>query len=878
MDRLRASARRMVPTFELLEERMVLSTSPLPSSLDYATWRQQEYTIGTIQATGADWEVTTGQEMATGLSGPWASDAQANGLIGLPSVQQNYPFRGNGYSVAVIDTGIDYRHSALGGGWGTRVIAGYDFVNNDGDPMDDNGHGTHVAGIIGSSNATYAGVAPGVNLIALKVLGANGSGTFGDVEDALRWVMQYRQQYNIVAVNLSLGAGNYSSNPYGFLEDEFSALRGAGVFLAAASGNSFYSVGSQQGLGYPAISGNTVSVGAVWDASVGSVSWSSGAADYSTAPDRITSFTQRNSLLDILAPGAFITNTYLGGGYATLAGTSMATPVVAGAAALIRQALDAFGLSAQANQDGILAVMRNTGRWVNDGDDENDNVTNTGYSFPRLDLFGALNSLANQSNRPPVLGPLPDLAMSTRQDSITITLNGTDPEGATVRYTATTQDSAARLAAQYGFNASAAMVSNNYYLNTWGLNEKYFYDSAGRWNFILPDGTVWRWGGTIYSCTNIGAVDRSYYQDPALLFAAARSSANPATVSISGNQLTINPANGYTGILLVTVSASDGALSTARTFNLTVRNLAPTLPTIADRTMNSSQDLTTIALGASDPDGDPLSFTASATDAAYLLDAARGFSASADLIAANYYVNTWGLNEKYFVDSANRWHFILPDGTVWQWGGSIVSCTKIESLDRVYYQDPTRLWRAESYPSQPATATVNGGGTLTINPPAGYAGTLVVTVSASDGVSTARQSFRLNVSTNPPAAGGAGAAAIRATTERAGQAESVTDAGPASSRATNQSNGNLVGVLVSVSSAGASAENTVTGGVSATSEAAFEQSDDGVVDLTSEQIVPEPARGGDRLARTGSSSACTADRVDRFFEECDAVDPLALLV
>src|SRR5205085_660277 len=108
---------------------------------------------------------------------------------------------------------------------------------------------------------------------------------------------------------------------------------------------SFYA-SSSPGLDFPAISPDVVSVGAVWDGNFGSVAWASGARDFSTAPDRIASFSQRSSALSIMAPGAMVTSTYLNNTMQTMAGTSMATPVVAGAAAILHQALAAQGLAA----------------------------------------------------------------------------------------------------------------------------------------------------------------------------------------------------------------------------------------------------------------------------------------------------------------------------------------------------------------------------------------------------------------------------------------------------------------------------------------------------------------------------------------------------
>ena len=377
----KAARSRRGPRFERLEDLLLLSASPADDAA-HEIWRQSPVTLSDESVAAID---------ATPLGAVSAQSQPALDLIGANQVRQQYGYTGAGYSVAIIDTGLDYNHSAFAG----RYRGGWDFVDNDADPMDTNGHGTHVAGIIASADPQHLGVAPGAGIVALRVLGTNGSGNFGAVETALQWIVAHRQQYNIVAVNMSLGSGNYGATPYVFLDDELQALKSAGVFIAAAAGNSYFSYGSQQGLAFPAVDGLSVAVGAVYDANYGAVSWGSGARDFGTAADRVASFSQRSSQIGLFAPGALITSTYLGGGYATLAGTSMASPFVAGSALILHQALDTLGRSSSANQTNELAVFRATGTTIVDGDDENDNVTNSGLSFKRLNLQAAIASLSS---------------------------------------------------------------------------------------------------------------------------------------------------------------------------------------------------------------------------------------------------------------------------------------------------------------------------------------------------------------------------------------------------------------------------------------------------------------------------------------------------
>ncbi|GFE69303.1 S8 family serine peptidase [Chroococcus sp. FPU101] len=224
-------------------------------------------------------------------------------LIGLTQLRNDPQFAGidgSGLTAVVIDTGLDRNHPLLQPHYRTGV----DFVNGGDNPVDNEGHGTHVSGTVGAVDENI-GVAPQVGLIGLQVFQNGGGASNSDIEEALEWVYNNRQQYNIVVVNMSLGSGFYSSPNQvqgDILSDDIRRLEEIGVTVVSAGGNSFKN-NEYQNYGAPAIY-STLAVGAVWQDGVNQgVSFGSGAIDYTTGTDRVTSFSQRlvanNTIFDL---------------------------------------------------------------------------------------------------------------------------------------------------------------------------------------------------------------------------------------------------------------------------------------------------------------------------------------------------------------------------------------------------------------------------------------------------------------------------------------------------------------------------------------------------------------------------------------------------
>ena len=289
-------------------------------------------------------------------------------FINVPAVHAQ-GIDGRGTTVAVLDSGIDTDHPAFAG----RIAAEACFCDNlngtgccpggaietsgPGSAEDDQGHGTHVAGIV-------SGVAPATNLVAVKVLdSANRFRSFTQIYRALEWVADNRP--DVDAINMSLGSdmlftdaecGSYAI-AWG-MQPVVERLRAHGVLIAASSGNN----GEVRRMWLPACMADVLGVGATFDNA-----------------DTVATFSNSSPSLDLLAPGVSITSTARGGGTTTLSGTSMAAPHVAGLIALMKQtAGHAFP------SDSIQTLLQTNGKPVTDA--------RNGITTPRIDAYATISA------------------------------------------------------------------------------------------------------------------------------------------------------------------------------------------------------------------------------------------------------------------------------------------------------------------------------------------------------------------------------------------------------------------------------------------------------------------------------------------------------
>jgi subtilisin family serine protease len=296
-----------------------------------------------------------------------------------------------------------------------KVIGGWDIYNSDPDPADDYGHGTHCAGIA-AANGTITGVAPEAKIVAIKTLSDVGDGWQSDIIKSIEWCTNNSEEYNISVISMSLGTdcsiaptycfSNYCDAQQSAYSNAINAAVRKNISVVIATGNN----GNKTSISSPACIQNATAVGATMKT------------------DAIASFSNRNSITDLFAPGDGFTlwggiySTWRDGGYTTMSGTSMATPHVAGAFALIRQfyRLDSNRILTPIE---IQNVLNNTGKLIDDSG-------GSGLNFSRINVYNAIISLDSSNPSVNLISPDNNLVNNSAVSlNITFECNATDNLG-----------------------------------------------------------------------------------------------------------------------------------------------------------------------------------------------------------------------------------------------------------------------------------------------------------------------------------------------------------------------------------------------------------------------------------------------------------------
>ncbi len=282
---------------DVAEDSYIRWIEAAPASMNAVPLPSVENALKMIR-TGEGWEAPVFSDIR-----PAADPADAEIPWGVKRVKAPAAWdhtAGQGVKVAIVDTGMDYTHPDLA----PNYKGGYNAIISTASPMDDHGHGTHVSGTIGAVRDMngVAGVAPKADLYAVKVLDKNGSGQYSWIVAGIEWAIMNHMN----VINMSLGGGSGTEA----LKQVMIKANQAGVTVVCAAGNDSGPVN------YPAKYPQAIAVSA------------------SNSADKLAYFSSRGPEIAVIAPGVDIYSSYKGGGYTTMSGTSMASPHVAGLAAL----------------------------------------------------------------------------------------------------------------------------------------------------------------------------------------------------------------------------------------------------------------------------------------------------------------------------------------------------------------------------------------------------------------------------------------------------------------------------------------------------------------------------------------------------------------
>jgi serine protease len=455
-------------------------------------------------------------------------------LMGAPAAWDDAGFGSAAVTVAVIDTGIRRTHEDFESG---RVLGGHDYVNGDNDPADDCGHGTHVAGTVGATTDNGRGVAgmSQATILPLRALGAIGglitlqcTGSTSDIAEAIRDASD--QGADIIS--MSIGGGGSTT-----LQSAVQYAWSQGSLLVAAAGND----GASNSIDFPAAYPEVIAVGAV------------------TASKARASYSDGGPQLEVMAPGSDVLSTSYSSNtsYASLSGTSMATPHVAGTLALALSCAPA-GTSPAALRQALADTAEDLGASGRD--------TSYGYGLARVDLL--VDSVCTGTGG----GQSPSASFTADTDGLTVHVDGTgssDPNGDPLTYSWTFGD---------GGTATGPTASHT-------------YSSAGTYPVTLTvdDGT----GGTDVSSTSVTVGSPT---DPDPSTPTIRSGeAVTITLSGSGDQefFKIAVPDGTSQLQVVTDGPACGLLTCSLDADLYTRHGArPTDSTYACRPYVSGSDET----------------------------------------------------------------------------------------------------------------------------------------------------------------------------------------------------------------------------------------------------------------------------------------------